>query len=406
MLPLPKSPLLRYLLLAAVVLAIGLAARQRLLGESLPAWPVVEGELRQSIVASGRVRTPQRIEMSAQLAGRVVAVAVREGDAVTPGQVLLRLDDAELKAARAQAQAGLGQSEARLRQVAELARPVAEQGRLQAEANWQQAKKQYERTRELVNRGFYSPAQLDEAGRALAVAESQLKSGEAQVASNRPEGADAQAIRAALDQARATLALAEARLAYASLSAPLAGRVLTRNVEPGDTVQQGKTLLVLAPEAETELTVQIDEKNIGLLALGQTARVSADAYPQQNFAATVNYIAPAVDAQRGSVEVRLRVPEPPAYLKNEMTVSIDIDTARRASALQIPAEALRDASSAAPWVMVVREGVAQKQVLRLGVRGKGRVEVLEGLAAGELVLPASLAVAEGRRVRAAVNPEK
>src|SRR5574343_1179579 len=123
MLPLPKSPLLRYLLLAAVVLAIGLAARQRLLGESLPAWPVVEGELRQSIVASGRVRTPQRIEMSAQLAGRVVAVAVREGDAVTPGQVLLRLDDAELKAARAQAQAGLAQSEARLRQVAELARP-------------------------------------------------------------------------------------------------------------------------------------------------------------------------------------------------------------------------------------------------------------------------------------------
>jgi len=366
----------------------------------------VEGELRQSIVASGRVRTPQRIEMSAQLAGRVVAVAIREGDAVTPGQVLLRLEDAELKAARAQAQAGLAQSEARLRQVAELARPVAEQGRLQAEANWQQAKKHFERTSELVNRGFYSPAQLDEASRALAVAESQLKSGEAQVASNRPEGADAQAIRAALDQARATLALAEARLAYASLSAPLAGRVLTRNVEPGDTVQPGKVLLVLAPDAETELTVQIDEKNIGLLAMGQTARVSADAYPQQNFAATVAYIAPAVDAQRGSVEVRLRVAEPPAYLKNEMTVSIDIDTARRASALQIPAEALRDASSAAPWVMVVREGVAQKQALRLGVRGKGRVEVVEGLAAGDLVLPASVAVAEGRRVRPVVNQEK
>src|SRR5574343_661501 len=132
MLPLPKSPLLRYLLLAAVVLAIGLAARQRLLGESLPAWPVVEGELRQSIVASGRVRTQQRIEMSAQLAGRVVAVAVRECDGVTRGQ----------------AQVGLAQSGARLRQVAALARPGAEQGRLQPEANWEQAKKQYERTRE------------------------------------------------------------------------------------------------------------------------------------------------------------------------------------------------------------------------------------------------------------------
>ena len=401
-----RSKALRYLLFAALVAAVGLVARQRLLGESLPAWRVVAGELRQSIVASGRVRTPQRIEMSAQLTGRVVAVTVREGDAVTPGQVLLRLDDAELKAALAQAQAGLAQSEARLRQVAELARPLAEQGRRQAEANWQQARKQFERTRELVSRGFYSPAQLDEAGRALAVAESQLTSGEAQVASNRPQGAEAIASRAALAQARATLALAEARLAYARLTAPLAGRVLARNVEPGDTVQPGKVLLLLAPEAATELTVQIDEKNIGLLALGQSARVSADAYPQFNFPASIVYIAPAVDAQRGSVEVRLSVAEPPAYLKNEMTVSIDIDTAQRSAALQVPAEALRDAAGTAPWVMAVRDGVTQKQPVRLGLRGQGRVEVIEGLAAGELVLPATAAVGEGRRVRAAVDAEK
>ena len=384
-----------------VVSAVGFAA---LRNETVTVNRVEPGPLRQSVVASGRVRTPERIALSPQLAGRVVAVEVREGDVVDAGQPLIRLDDREWKAAVDQASAAVTQAEARLRQLRELGLPVAEQALRQAEATALQARQQHRRVRELVARGFYSQAQLDEARRAQEVAESQVASARLQRDSQQPDGIEVALAQSALEQARAALVAAQTRLGYAILRAPSAGTVLTRAVEAGDTVQPGAVLLTIAPAGDTELTVQIDEKNLGLLRLGQPALASADAYPGERFAAELAFIAPSVDALRGSVEVRLRVPEPPPYLRHEMTVSIDIEAARREQTLMIPASAVRETGGAQPWVMVVRDGRAERQPVRLGIRGAGRVEVLEGVAVGEALVPAAVDVAAGQAVRTRAAP--
>lgn len=391
-----RSPRLRRLALLLCVAGLA-AAVFGLRGERVDVARVERGELRQSVVASGRVRTPERIELASQISGRIVAVHVREGDTVRAGQPLLTLDAAELDAAVAQARAGLAQAESRLRQIGEAGLPLAEQGLRQAEAAAQQAERQFERVRELVARGFYSPAQLDDARRSRDVAASQRESARIQLANQRADGSEARLARHNRDQARAALALAEARLAYATLRTPAAGRVLTRLAEPGDSAQPGKVLLTLAPEGDTELTAQIDEKNLGLLAPGQTALVSADAYPGERFSARLSYIAPSIDAQRGSVEIRLAVPAPPSYLRHEMTVSIDLETARRAETLSLPCDCLRDATGD-PWVLVVREGRTVRQPVRPGLRGGQRCEIREGLAAGEAVLPANAPTRENRRV--------
>lgn len=370
-------------------------------GERAEVARVERGELRQAVVASGRVRTPQRVEVASQITGRVTGVAVREGDTVTAGRVLLQFDAAEWQASVAQARASLAQAESRLQQIGEASLPLAEQSLRQAEANARQAERQYQRVGELVAKGFYSPAQLDDAQRARDVAASQLQAAQIQAASNRPQGSEVRVARSNVEQARAALAVAEARLAYATLRAPVAGRVLTRSVEPGDTAQPGKALLTLAPNGDTELTAQIDEKNFGLLALGQNARVSADAYPGEHFPARLSYIAPSIDALRGSVEIRLAVAQPPATLRHEMTVSIDIEAARRPDALSLPCDSVRDAGGQ-PWVMAVRDGRTVRQPVKLGLRGAGRCEMVEGLSEGEAVLPASATLGEGRRV-AAVN---
>jgi len=387
--------------LVVVVSALGLAA---LRNETVTVNRVEQGPLRQSVVASGRVRTPERIALSPQLAGRVVAVEVREGDVVDAGQPLIRLDDREWKAAVDQASAAVTQAEARLRQLRELGLPVAEQALRQAEATALQARQQHRRVRELVARGFYSQAQLDEARRVQEVAESQVASARLQRDSQQPDGIEVALAQSALEQARAALVAAQTRLGYAILRAPSAGTVLTRAVEAGDTVQPGAVLLTIAPAGDTELTVQIDEKNLGLLRLGQPALASADAYPGERFAAELAFIAPSVDALRGSVEVRLRVPEPPPYLRHEMTVSIDIEAARREQTLMIPASAVRETGGAQPWVMVVRDGRAERQPVRLGIRGAGRVEVLEGVAVGEALVPAAVDVAAGQAVRTRAAP--
>jgi HlyD family secretion protein len=171
-------------------------------------------------------------------------------------------------------------------------------------------------------------------------------------------------------------------------------------VEPGDVVAAGKTILVLSREGETRLSVQPDEKSLAFLAVGQPATAAADAFPGAPFPATVTFIAPSVDPARGTVEVRLRVPEPPPFLRPEMTVSVNVDVARKPDALALPAEAVRDVASA-PWVLRVAGGRAERREVRLGVRGEGWVEVSDGLAPGDAVVaPAAGRVGEGERVRA------
>jgi len=179
----------------------------------------------------------------------------------------------------------------------------------------------------------------------------------------------------------------------------VAGQLIGRHVEVGDVVQAGKVLMTLSPEGRTQLVVQVDEKNLHLIALGQSALASADAYPQQRFRAAVAYIHPAVNAQTGAVEVRLDVPEAVAYLQQDMTVSVDIEVARRSGALTVPTGVVHDLQSAAPWVWRVAAGHTERRTLRLGLRGAAWVEVLEGLVEGDQVVAETINLRMGQQVR-------
>ncbi|MYZ52388.1 efflux RND transporter periplasmic adaptor subunit [Malikia spinosa] len=379
------------------LLALAVIAFATLRAERVEVARVEQGDMRQAVVASGRVRTPERVELASQITARVSAIMVREGDTVSAGQLLLQLDPDEWQASVEQARASMAQAESRLRQISESSLPLAEQTLRQAQANARQTARHHQRVSELVTNGFYSPAQLDDVELARDVAASQLQAAQIQVSNHSQDGSEVRLARSNVDQARAALAVAQARLDHATLRAPVAGQVLTRHAESGATVQPGKLLLTLAPDVDTELTAQIDEKNFGLLALGQRARVSADAYPSESFDARVSYIAPSIDAQRGSVEIRLAVPQAPAYLRHDMTVSIDIEAAQRPDALSVPCDSLRDIAGM-PWVMAVRDNRTVRQAVRLGLRGSGRCEVVDGLKAGEAVLVAGDQVSEGRRV--------
>jgi HlyD family secretion protein len=361
-------------------------ARNLILGKPVDAYPATISELVQTVVASGRVITPQRITISAETTGRVNAIPVSEGQTVKRGQLLIQLNDQDERASLAQATAAVSQAEAKLRQLREVALPTASQSLKQAQTNVEQARKQYERTRDLQARGFYSQAQLDEAKRNYDVINSQVSAARLQVEANRPAGSDLAVASAAVAQAKASLHLAQVKLNKDAILAPADGTLISRSVETGDVVQPGKELMVLAADGETQILVQLDEKNLAKLALGQKVLGSADAYADQRFDAVVSYINPGIDATRGAVEVKMTVLKPPAYLRQDMTVSVDIETARRSDALVIPTGALHDASSNAPWVLVVRNNYTVKQPVKLGLRGDNSVEVLSGLKAGEAVI--------------------
>ncbi len=384
---------------ALVVAALAWALMRWLLGPEVVVYPVTRGELVKTVVASGHVETAFRVEIGSQITGMVREVLVDQGQSVTQGQPLVALETNELKALEVQAEGAKAQAEARVRQMRELTRPAAEEALKQAKANLANAEAAYDRAQQLAKSGAGTRVTLDDATKNIDVARTQVRTAELQVYTSSPGGSDYVMAETQLNQASANLEMVQARLGYATITAPRDGVLISRNVERGAVVQAGKALLVLAPAGDMQLVLQIDEKNLGLLKLGQTALASADAYPDQRFAATVTYINPSVDITRASVEVKLTVVDPPAYLRQDMTVSVDIAVDRRAAAVIVPARTVHDATSAAPWVLVVRDGRARVQKVRIGLRAGEYVEIMEGVAPGEMVLPLSSGVRAGQRIR-------
>jgi len=312
------------------------------------------------------------------------------------------LDAREIKAAVVQSQGALAQAEARLRQLNELTLPAARETLAQAKASLVDAQSTYDRTSSLFKNGFSPNSALDEAQKNLDVAKAQVRSAELQVFTASPGGSDYVVAETQVKQALATLEAAQSRLAYTTITAPRDGTLINRSVEMGTVVQAGKPLLVLAPNGISQLVIGVDERNLGLIALGEPALASADAFPDQKFEAKVSYINPSVDITRASVEVKLDVGTPPSFLRQDMTVSVDIEVGRRDAVAVIGTRYIHDLQSDTPWVLAAMNGRAVKRNVKIGLRGLNDVEILNGLALGDLIIPSLSGVVSGQRIRAIV----
>lgn len=370
-------------------------------------WPtkvkpdiVKTGSFVQTIVASGHVESPHRISISAQITATVAGIPVTEGQVVEQGQLLIALENSELNSTLLQAQASEQLAQSNLRQLRELKSPVAVQTQIQAEANFVNAKNNRARTLELFEQGFIGVAVRDEADRAYQIAQSQLTITEQQSNSYRPGGSDDALAQANVSQTHAQVHAATARLKYSTIESPRAGVLISRHVEVGDVVAPGKLLMTLSPKGPIQLILQIDEKNIKWLRVNQIALASADAFAEQKFQARLAYINPGIDPQRGSVEVKLDVQNPPAQLRQDMTVSVDIEVARIDNSVLIPLSSVHDIDSPTPWVYLIKDGVARKQPIGLGLVSQGFAQVLSGVRGADMVVPNPYSqVREGSRVR-------
>jgi HlyD family secretion protein len=387
--------------IGVALIVLGWVGTPIILGPVVAVDPVVRADFVHSIVVSGNVEAPFRVNIGSQITGVVARVAVNEGQVVKGGDTLVVLDDRELRAAVVQGEGAVAQAEARLRQLRELTLPSAVEALTQAKATLLNAEQSYERTAKLSKDGFATTATLEDAKRGVDIAKAQVRSAEFQVFTNRPSGSDYVMADTQLHQAQANLLTAQSRLSYTVIVAPRDGVLISRNVEQGNVVQPSNVLMMLSPSGDTQLSVLVDERNLGFIALGQKALASADAFPNERFPAEVAYINPGVDLQRASVEVKLSVPNPPAYLRQDMTVSVDIEAARRSNALIVPSGDVHDLLGAKPWVLIAGPWRATRQEVKIGLSSAGKAEVLEGLQEGETIIPAKgNAILDGSRLRA------
>ncbi len=398
----PKTkPRSRWLIIGGITLAVLVVGGLTWWLTRPPAVPAVTVQfapLVRTLQFSARVATTSRVEIGSTITGRVVDVLVVEGAQVKKGDALIRFESDELRAALGQAQASEYQANARLAGLRSTGRSVADAGVVQAEAVATKALVELRRTQDLTKNGFLSQSRLDDASSAAAVAEAIRVSAVAQSAANR--GTEVAQAQAQVNVAHAASAAAAARLAQSVVLAPADAKVLTRVVEPGQIVQPGRALFSLALASPLQLVAQVDERYLEQLQTGQLGSVVADAFPTERFAARVEVIAPVVDAQRGAIQMKLSVPQQaPAFLREDMTLSVEVETARRASALVVPVAALQgDEAAQFATVMIVSDGHALSRTVRVGIRTLKAAEIIQGLSAGDIVLTGAT-VKSGSRVR-------
>ncbi|MDH1699865.1 MULTISPECIES: efflux RND transporter periplasmic adaptor subunit [Acinetobacter] len=374
-----------WIMIILLVLLVSFAIYRWWQGPLLPSYEVVSSPLIQTVVASGRVEKVSRTQIGSEITGVVLERLVQEGDRVSRGDVLLVLKSDEISAQ-------VRQAEAELKELATTRRPQAEFDLANAKVQLEQAQREAVRRRN-TELGILSAEEREKSIEAEKLARNNLESARLKVASLAPDKVEETKLRE-------QLAALQAQLAKTKIRAEVSGIILTRNVEPGDLVQPSQTLFTIALDGATEIRVPFDERNLPLLALQQKAAVITDAYPDQPFPAHINFIAPSIDAQRGTVDVRLTVDPVPDFLRQDMTVSVNVETNKREQTLVIPNDALSSISGNKAMVILVRDRKIQRHPITLGLRGLVMSEVVAGLKEGDHVLTdAESVLKDGIRVR-------
>jgi len=378
-------------MLTGVVLALGFVLLRLWQGPLMPGYRIEAMPLVQTVVATGRVVSVSRAQIGSEITGVVLERHVQEGDQVQPGDVLLTLRADDIAAQVRQAEAALSQLE-------NTTRPQADVVLARAGLQLEQAIRETARRRSLAERGLLSTEALEQAIEDETLARNAVEAARLTVTALAQGNSEEVLLRE-------RLASLQAQLAKTVVRAEVSGMVLTRNVEPGDLVQPGRVLFTIALNGNTEILVPLDEKNLSLLSLQQSALAVADAYPDRPFPARISFIAPGIDPQRGTVDVRLTVDPVPDFLRQDMTVSVNIETARREQALVVPNDALVMMQGKQAQVLAMRNGKVERLNVTLGLRGLAMSEILSGLEAGDRVLAdATAPLTDGAHVRFTEQP--
>lgn len=343
------------------------------------------------VTATGTVSALREARIAARMPGRVTAVLVREGDRVGAGTALLRLDGSEFFAGEAQARAAVSAARAQrdLLQAGALPeeRQQAANAVAQAKAALDQAQTEAERMRSLYAMGAIAKQQLD-------VVETQLRMARTTYDSARQqqnivnEGPRVEQIRAAQAQAagaEAGLAAARVRVRDLVLTAPFAGTIVQRMVEPGESVSPAIPSFLLAQLDAVNVELAVPERNRTALRVGQTATVTVDSLPGRMFNGRIAEISPGASAVSRAFVVKVRVPNQQRMLQPGMFARGTIVTGSRPSVLQISERAVIT-TAGGPVVFVVQNGRAVRRAVTLGERQEGLVEVKSGVQVGEMVV--------------------
>ena len=349
---------------------------------SVTAHTAQKGLLIAEVMGTGTLEARVETTISPKISGRIVEVMADQGIRVTEGDLLVRLDDAELKQQVEIAQANLDATSAAI------VRLTTDKDR--AAAVYNQAKKSNERILVLVQKNASSQDDADKAVEALAVAEAGVSRAEAAIAEGQKE----------IVAAEKTLEYHRARLHDTKIVAPFDGLIVKRNREPGDVVVPGSSILTLISTDELWIRAWVDETEMARLKTDQSARVLFRSEPDKAYPGKVVRLGREADRETREFIVDVLVLELPAYWAVGQRAEAFIEITRKDDVLLLPASLIVKRDDAT-GVFIDRDGVAAWRPISVGVRSRDTVEVLEGLSEGDSVITSKnskMVITDGRKV--------
>ena len=339
---------------------------------------VEKGDLAKSVVATGKIQPLTKVQIKSKASGIVKALLVHYGDRVKGGQVLAELDKELLEASVRESRANLLAAEASW-----------ERNKIEAEGtDLPFLKSALERSRKLYADGLIAPSLLEDADKAY------------QLGINKQTAAKSQAAvsRAEVEKARASLERAQTDLRYATITSPMDGLVLSRDVEVGDAVSsilvlgsQATLVMTLGDVSEVYVLGKVDEADIGKVYLGQRARIVVESFKDKAFEGKVTKISP-LGVEKDNVttfEVRVSILNPGGELKTNMTANAEVILEEKKGVLTIPESAILYDKERKPSLEVPdpkAEGGKRKVAVKLGISNGVKAELVDGLKEGDKVV--------------------
>jgi HlyD family secretion protein len=353
---------------------------------------VERGDLAKNVVATGKVTPITKVEIKSKASGIVEKLYVDTGDHVKQGQVLAELDKVEIEAQVNSAQAQLLSSDANLKSA------QADEKRAEVDAQGVDIptlQRAYERAQEMSKDGVVSQSTLDDAQRNYIMAVNKRDVARAQLTVNKAKVLQAQA---QVKKDQASLQQFEEELSYTTITAPIDGIVLSRDVEVGDAVSSilvlgsGATLVMtLGDTSEVYVKGKVDESDIGKVYLGQPARIRVETFKDKTFTGHVTKISP-MGVEKDNVttfEVRVSINNPGGELKAEMTANAEIILDEHKNVLMIPEGAImydKDKKASVDIPDPKGKDGMRKIALNIGISNGAKTEVVSGLKEGEQVV--------------------
>ena len=366
------------LVIVAIIVVVSVKKRQST-GTSVTMAKVQRLDLTSKVTANGRIDAKRKVDLSANVMGQIVNLAVREGDTVKKSQFLLQIDQKQLAASAQGAAASL--------QALFSDRDAARANLADAERNYQRAQLNY-------NQKIIPLADFERTKTALDAAQANVASAERRI-----------------DQARANVAAARDTLAKTTMVAPMDGIVTALPVEEGEVAvigtmnNPGTKLLTIADMSAVEAVMEVDETDVPNVKVGQRANVTIDAYPNKTFSGLVTEVGSSPIQRNGGLggggteavnfEVKIQVENPPPDVRPGFSASADIITGTRTKAVAIPIQALivreKPASGAGKpqeeeGVFLNDNGVAKFSPVKTGLAGESSIEITSGLKEGQQII--------------------